>query len=78
MRDERQKLTEAAIKLGEERTQLMQERRAFEQTKHAHDTLAVLDELSDTTRYVLLFFLLVNEDHMVFHNMLFQIIFVKY
>ncbi|CAM0138974.1 unnamed protein product [Umbelopsis sp. WA50703] len=51
VREERQQLTEAAIKLGEERTQLKQERRAFEQTKHAHDTLAVLDELSDTARY---------------------------
>lgn len=47
VRDERQKLTEAAIKLGEERTQLMHERRAFEQNKHTHDTQVVLDELSE-------------------------------
>ncbi|KAH8553967.1 Afadin and alpha-actinin-binding-domain-containing protein [Umbelopsis sp. PMI_123] len=48
IREERQKLTEAAIKLGEDRTQLMAERQAFEQQQQTHQTLVVLDELSNT------------------------------
>ncbi|KAI8582191.1 hypothetical protein K450DRAFT_229480 [Umbelopsis ramanniana AG] len=50
IREERQNLTEAAIKLGEDRTQLMNERRAFEQQQQSHQTLVVLDELSNTER----------------------------
>ncbi|KAI9289065.1 Afadin and alpha-actinin-binding-domain-containing protein [Umbelopsis sp. AD052] len=50
IREERQKLTEAAIQLGEDRTQLMNERQAFEQQQQSHQTLVVLDELSNTER----------------------------